>query len=58
MKLVLEELCNDGACSRGEDTHWHPFDVESLLSDGVGEYSIVVRVRAIRKRKRAERRTL
>ena len=43
-EVVLEELCGDSDCKR-EGTHWHPFSVESFLREGVGEYTITVRVR-------------
>jgi len=41
---IVEELCQDEACPR-DGTHWHPFDLEDLLRESVGEYTITVRVR-------------
>lgn len=44
-RRIVEELCMDDACPR-EDSHWHPFRLESLLSEKDGEYTITVRVRS------------
>ena len=47
MKRVVEELCDDAACQRKPDTHWHPLSLESLLALKDGEYSLTVRVRTV-----------
>ena len=54
-EYVVEELCLDPACeheSRRRSSDWHPFDLESLRSDGAkankgrgAEYSLTLRVR-------------
>ena len=48
---VLDELCNDTDCGVS-GTHWHPFTVESMLAEPVGEYTITVRVRSRRKKRK------
>ena len=54
MKRVLEELCNDDACTRA-GVHWHRFDVESFLQEENGEYTVTLRVRVVATKKRAPR---
>ena len=54
---VLEELCNDDACTSEPDTHWHAFSVESFLEEDPGEYTVTLRVRNVRRggRRRVKR---
>jgi hypothetical protein len=52
---ILEEFCVDPACKR-LGCHWHPLTLDSLLSEDDGEYTLTVRVRTLRSRRRAPAR--
>jgi hypothetical protein len=49
---VVEEFCSSSGCQR-EGTHWHVLDVGDLRREAPGEYTITIRVRAV-KRPRAK----
>ena len=48
---VVEELCQQEECER-DGTHWHPLSIESLLGEEDGEYSLTVRVRTIKRKRK------
>jgi hypothetical protein len=51
---VLEELCNDSDCPKS-GTHWHLFDADDFLKEAIGEYTVTLRVRAIKPKRRKAR---
>ena len=50
MRRVVEYLCTNPDCKL--KSQWHPFETETMALEEPGEYTITVRVRTVKEKKR------